>query len=136
MRTPQAESATMIAPDSDGMMRVLVVDDYADTAKTLASLLRLMGHDTRATTNGAEAIRVAQEFLPDVAVIDLMMPGIDGHAVARAIRGTSGLEYALLVAVTGFGPGDKRRTPEGDFDLFLLKPVKVEDLLSAVRASR
>jgi two-component system, sensor histidine kinase len=135
MRTPQAESATMTAPDSDGMMRILIVDDYADTAKTLASVLRLMGHDTRATTAGAEAIRVAREFLPDVAVIDLMMPGMDGHAVARAIRETPGLEHALLVAMTGFGPGDKRRAPEGDFDLFLLKPIKVEELLSAVRAS-
>jgi two-component system, sensor histidine kinase len=135
MRTSWAESATMAAPHSASMLSILVVDGYADTARTLASLAPHKGHDARAATGGVEAVRLAQEFLPEVAVIDIMMPGVDGHEVARGIRDTPGLEHALLVAMTGFGPGDKRRAPEGDFDLFLLKPIKVDELLSAVRAS-
>jgi CheY-like chemotaxis protein len=134
MRTPMGRNTGVTDPESAGILRILVVDDYADTARTLASLLTRLGHDARAVTGGADALHLAREFLPEVAVIDLMMPGMDGHAVARGIRETPGLEYALLVAMTGFGPGDKRRAPGGDFDLLLLKPIGAEELLRAVRA--
>jgi CheY-like chemotaxis protein len=117
------------------MARVLVVDDHPDTAASFALLLRHMGHDVCSTVTGAEALRSAQGFRPDAALIDIHMPGMDGHEVARGIRATPGLEHALLVAMTGFGPGDKRRAAEGDFDVFLLKPVDPADLASVLASS-
>src|SRR5256885_2348538 len=110
------------------MARVLIVDDYPDTATSLALILAAMGHQARACTSGHEALAVAAEFLPEVALIDIHMPDLTGHEVARALRAVPGLGYSLLVAMTGFEPGDKRRAPEGDFDLFLLKPLDVGDL--------
>jgi CheY-like chemotaxis protein len=110
------------------MCRILVVDDHPDTALTFAQLLRRLGHDVLACTTGEEAVALAEAFSPDAALIDVHMPRVDGHDVAKGIRRVAGLENALLVAMTGFGPGDRRRAPEGDFDLLLLKPVSVEDL--------
>jgi CheY-like chemotaxis protein len=105
------------------MARVLVVDDHPDTAESFAALLCAWGHDARAATDGAEAVRLAAEFRPDFALIDVRMPCVDGYAVARCLRATPGLEGALLVAMTGYVAGDNRRPPRGDFDAFLLKPV-------------
>jgi CheY-like chemotaxis protein len=110
------------------MARVLVVDDHPDTAHTCALLLRHTGHEARSATGGAEALRIAAEFLPDTALIDVHMLGLDGQAVARGIRALPGLEGTLLVALTGLNPGDPRRAPEGDFDAFLLKPVDLAEL--------
>lgn len=110
------------------MARVLVVDDHPDTAASFSLLLGRMGHEVCAVTSGAEALRLAREFHPEVALIDIHMPEVDGHEVARGLRTTPGLEQALLVAMTGFASGDRRRAPEGDFDIFLLKPVSPTDL--------
>jgi CheY-like chemotaxis protein len=115
------------------MARVLVVDDHPDAARSFALLLEHLGHDVLAVTCGAEALRRAGDYLPDVALIDVQMPGMDGHEVARGLRGTPGLEHILLVAVTGHAEGDRRLAPPGDFDLFLLKPVSPDDLASALR---
>jgi CheY-like chemotaxis protein len=117
------------------MARVLVVDDHPDTARTFAMLLGRLGHDARAVTDGADALRLARDFLPGVVLIDVQMPGMDGHDVARGLRATPGLEHILLVAVTGHAHGDRRLAPPGDFDLFLLKPVSPDDLISVIRAS-
>jgi CheY-like chemotaxis protein len=115
------------------MVRVLVVDDHPDTTTSFSLLLRQMGHEVCAVTSGAEALRLAREFRPEVALIDIQMPEVDGHEVARGLRATPGLEHALLVAMTGYASGDKRRAPEGDFDVFLLKPVSPEDLAALLR---
>ena len=102
------------------MARVLVVDDHPNTAESFALLLRAWGHEVRAAEGGAQALELARSFLPDVALIDIHMPQVGGHEVARGIRATPGLEGALLLAVTGVQPGDWRRAPEGDFDLSLI----------------
>jgi CheY-like chemotaxis protein len=115
------------------MPRVLVVDDHPDTAHSFAMLLDRLGHVALAVTSGADALQRAGDFLPDMALIDVQMPGMDGHEVARGLRGTPGLEHILLVAVTGYAHGDRRLAPPGDFDLFLLKPVSPDDLVSVVR---
>jgi len=114
-------------------LRILVVDDDPDTACSFAQLLQVMGHDARFATDGVMALGLAQMFQPQAAMIDIHMPGLNGHEVSRRIRTIPGLELSLLVAVTGWGPGDKRRSPEGDFDVFLLKPVALTDLESVLR---
>jgi CheY-like chemotaxis protein len=116
------------------MSRILVVDDYPDTARTFELLLSSLGHEVRACTEGSEALRVAARFLPEAALIDIQMPGTDGHEVARGIRALPGLERALLIAMTGLQPGARRRAPEGDFDVFLLKPVDPAELDRTVRS--
>jgi CheY-like chemotaxis protein len=116
------------------MPRILVVDDHHDTAYSFSLLLRSLGHDVRGCTDGEEALRVAAEFLPDAALVDIHMPGLGGHEVARGIRAIPGLGHALLVAMTGYEAGDRRRAPEGAFDVFLLKPVDPGELDHLLRA--
>jgi CheY-like chemotaxis protein len=116
------------------MARVLVVDDHPNTAHSFALLLRAWGHEAHAATGGAEALRLALSFPPDVALIDLHMPDVGGHEVARRLRATPGLERALLLAVTGVQPGDRRRGSGAEFDAFLLKPVDPDELRRLIDA--
>jgi two-component system CheB/CheR fusion protein len=110
------------------MPRALVVDDCPGMTDAFCWLLRLWGYDARAANDGPAALAMAAEFRPDVALVDLVMPGMDGREVARRLRRLPGLEHALIVAVTGCAGGRGRRCPEGDFDLSLLKPVDPDEL--------
>ncbi|QJW98524.1 N-6 DNA methylase [Frigoriglobus tundricola] len=117
--------------------RLLVVDDNVDAADTLATLLRLSGHDVRVAHSGAAALAVVTDYRPDMAFLDIGMPGMDGYEVARRLREQPGLQRAVLVAVTGWGsPEDRRRTTEAGFDHHLVKPVEpavLEKLLAGLR---
>jgi PAS domain S-box-containing protein len=109
--------------------RVLVVDDNADAADTLALLLRLQGHDVRVAHDGPSALSQASAEPPDVALLDIGMPGMDGYELARRFRATAPLKGVLLVAVTGWGQEeDRRRTREAGFDYHLVKPVEARAL--------
>ena len=109
--------------------RVLVVDDYADAADSLALLVRTLGHEARAAYNGPSALQLAHAFLPHVVLLDLGLPGMDGFEVARRLREVGGLRDALLVAATGYGQeDDRRRCLEAGFDHFLLKPYDPNEL--------
>jgi CheY-like chemotaxis protein len=110
------------------MPRVLVVDDCNDTTASLSMLLRLLGHDVRAASGGYSALAVAADFQPDAAVVDIVMPGLDGYDVARHLRAIPGLENTLIIALSGYGGGQDRRAPAGDFDVHLIKPVNPRDL--------
>jgi two-component system CheB/CheR fusion protein len=110
------------------MPRALVVDDCSCLTDAFCWLLRLWGYDARAANDGPSALAVAAEFRPDVALVDIGMPGMDGHEVARRLRRLPGLRHALIVAVTGYISGRGRQCPEGDFDLCLLKPVEPDEL--------
>src|SRR5262245_2440136 len=114
-------------------LSVLVVDDDLDTVETTATLLQLHGFRALAALGGAEAIHVASAERPDVALVDLLMPGIDGFEVARRLR----LVLArppLLVAVSGCGTeGDRERASAAGFDLHLVKPVDPERLIALLR---
>jgi signal transduction histidine kinase len=114
--------AALTAPSARAC-RALVVDDNHDSADTLAMLLQLLGHDVRCVYDPRQAADVAAAFAPDVAFLDLGMPGMSGHDVARALRGEAGAGI-VLVAVTGWGqPEERRRTREAGFDHHLVKPV-------------
>ena len=108
-------------------LAVLVVDDSADTAESLAELLRLYGHSVAVALDGESALDCVAAEVPDVVFLDLWMPGLDGCQVAELIRrrcGGRGGKQPLLIALTGCGGADDRqRTTAAGFDLHLVKPV-------------
>jgi CheY-like chemotaxis protein len=109
--------------------RILVVDDNVDAAKSLAVLLRLEGHEVRVACDGPEALAAAQADPPEMVVLDLGMPGMDGFEVARRLRVLPGTKGTLLVAMTGWvEEDDRRRCYEAGFDGHLPKPVELDAL--------
>jgi len=115
-------------------LRILVVDDYADTAQTLAIWLRLEGHDARFAESGGRALKLAEEFLPQVVLLDIGLPDVDGYEVARRLRQSPGGASAILVAMTGYGQArDLRLSAEAGFDHHLLKPVDSGGLSDLLR---
>ncbi|MBB3005139.1 CheY-like chemotaxis protein [Paraburkholderia tropica] len=104
--------------------RVLVVDDNRDAADSLAMLLALQGHTPVVAYRGDEAIARAQTFLPEVALLDIGLPGMSGYELARRLRAMPQLAGIRLVAITGYGqPEDDQHTREAGFDEHLIKPI-------------
>jgi signal transduction histidine kinase len=109
--------------------RVLVVDDNRDAAATLARLLRLMGHQVETAHHGHLALEVATRFGPDVVLLDIGLPGLDGFTVCRRLRQHAVTSRARIIAVTGYTQEeDRRRSREAGFDAHLVKPVDLEAL--------
>ncbi len=105
-------------------LRILVVDDNRDSATSLAMLLTLMGNETQTAHDGLEALEVAAAFKPDVALLDIGMPKLNGYDMARRIREQAWAGDVVLVACTGWGTeDDKRRSQEAGFDFHMVKPV-------------
>ena len=115
--------------------RILVADDNEDAAQSLAMFLEMAGHETRVASNGAEALELAETFIPHVAVLDIAMPILDGLGAARALRTRANAKGLLLLALSGFGQeSDKRRSAEAGFDAHLVKPVDLAELEMAILA--
>ena len=128
MAPPPLPLAETVLP-SKISRRVLVVDDNVDAANTLAMLLQASGHEVRMTYDGPGAVQVALEFLPDMMVIDIGLPGFSGLEVARRIRQLAGLERTVLVAMTGYGQAtDRAHSLEAGFDHHLVKPANFSQL--------
>ena len=109
--------------------RILVVDDNPDSASSLAALLALSDNHVRTAGDGLEAVRLAEEFAPDVVLLDIGLPGIDGYEAARRIRALPRGRGILLVAVTGWGQSeDRRRSREAGFDHHMVKPLRAAAL--------
>jgi PAS domain S-box-containing protein len=109
--------------------RILVVDDNVDAADSLAMLLRLEGHEVQVAHDGPTALRLAEAQPPEIAFLDIGMPVMSGHDLARRFRENAALGHILLVAMTGWGQDqDRRRTKEAGFDHHLVKPVELEAL--------
>lgn len=116
-----------IPPASSKQLRILVVDDHVDAAKALATILAFKGHVTEVAHSGMSALDVAAEFRPDVAFLDIGMPGMDGYETARAVRKIAGLEAVLLIALTGWGTQmDRARSAKAGFDHHLTKPAALD----------
>ena len=113
------------APAAGGRQhRILVADDNRDAADTLAKMLKLFGHEVRIAYDGEEAVRVAADFVPDLALLDIGMPRLNGYDAARSIRSQPRGGRIKIVALTGWGqPEDKRRSQSAGFDEHLVKPV-------------
>jgi CheY-like chemotaxis protein len=116
--------------------RVLVVDDNADVAATLSLLVKSLGHETCVVHDGVTALKMAVKFRPDVMLLDVGMPGLDGYEVARRLNALKQKRAIRLVAVTGWGQeADREKSRAAGFDLHLLKPVNVHDLTRALSES-
>ncbi len=127
---PSVEQEAAAAPHC----RILVVDDNADAAEMLGLTLELNGHEVAMANSGPEALQTATEFRPDVVLLDLGMPGMDGYEVARRLRQDPSLAGAALVALTGYGQEeDRQRTAAAGFAHHLVKPVKPEEIAQVLR---
>ena len=121
---PESAVVTEIAPAPAHGLKVLVAEDNVDVAHGVQRLLRVSGHDTLVVNDGASAMKVAPEFVPDVVILDIGLPIIDGFQVAKWIRQKPALRKAVLVALTGYGQdSDKQRTASAGFDYHFVKPV-------------
>jgi two-component system CheB/CheR fusion protein len=128
---PSLSLAQEAAGSSGVSRRVLVVDDNADAAHSLALLLQMEGHQVEVVHDGLQALVVAQAQGPEVVLLDIGLPQMDGYEVARRLRRQPGLERAVLVALTGYGQEeDRRRSQEAGFDEHLVKPVEPATLLA------
>ncbi|HVY83362.1 MAG TPA: PAS domain S-box protein [Steroidobacteraceae bacterium] len=124
-----APSGAMAESPAPGR-KILVVDDNVDAAESLAIVLRMKGHDVRTAHDGTAALRVAGEQSPDIVLLDLGMPGMDGLAVGRELRNRQSGHPLRIIALTGWGQeSDRERTRAAGFDEHLVKPVAPELLL-------
>jgi CheY-like chemotaxis protein len=110
-------------------LRILVADDNHESAESLALMLELMGNEVRTAHNGIEAVAMAEGFQPDVVLLDIGMPKLNGYEVARRIREHPTGSRIMLIALTGWGQAtDKQRSLEAGFDHHLTKPVEPHTL--------
>jgi CheY-like chemotaxis protein len=115
--------------------KFLVVDDNRDSAESLALLLKYMGHETHIALDGEQAVESAGTLRPDVVLLDIGMPRINGYDACRSIRAHAWAEGMILIAQTGWGQDeDRRRTEEAGFDGHLVKPIDPDALLRLVAA--
>jgi signal transduction histidine kinase/methanogenic corrinoid protein MtbC1/ActR/RegA family two-component response regulator len=129
-QTPEgARAPAEEAPGAERAVRILLVDDNVDAAESLAMLLRLLGHEVAVAHDGPAALREADAQRPEVVLLDIGMPRMDGYEVARRLRERPGPGQAVLVALTGWGQEeDRRRSREAGFDHHLVKPVELSAL--------
>jgi DNA-binding response OmpR family regulator len=114
-------------------MKILVVDDNVDSAESLALLLSMNGHQTQVAHDGLEALAVAETFRPDVMLLDLGLPKLDGLEVCRQLRRTDWGRAVSIVALTGFGQdSDRLEVERAGFDRHLLKPIDYDQLLGTL----
>jgi len=121
------QNSAPIPPDNSArkQRRVLVADDNRDAGETLAMLLRLDGHEVHVATDGLEAVKMFVQVQPDIAILDIGMPGLSGHEVAQRIREQRSERPVTLIAVTGWGQkADKDRATASGFDHHFTKPVE------------
>ena len=118
-------------------LRVLVVDDNRDAAISLALLLNLTGTEASTAFDGEEALMVATHFDPDLVLLDIGMPKLNGYEVCRRLRARPGARAVVIVALTGWGQAqDRRRSAVAGFDLHLVKPLNPRVLLDALTLYR
>lgn len=117
--------------------KILVVDDNHDSALSLAMMLSIMGHDTRTAHDGESAVATAETFLPDVVLLDIGLPKLNGYEVAQRIRGSAWGAAMYLIAITGWGQDeDRQRSTEVGLNQHMVKPVEaaaLEKLLASLR---
>jgi len=123
---PAPAAAMLVFP-----VRILVVDDNVDAAESLAMLLQTDGHVVAMAHNGMDAVQRVESWRPDVVVLDIGLPGMNGYEVAQVLRQRD--ECPALIAVTGYGQAaDTRRALDAGFRFHLVKPVDARDLMAAI----
>jgi CheY-like chemotaxis protein len=129
------QQPVVVVPHTTGSCRVLVADDIPDAAEMMRVMIECMGHDVRVAVDGVQAVEIAQQFQPQIALLDIGMPRMDGYEAARHIRAALG-DRVFLVAVTGWGQEeDQRRAYAAGFDRHVTKPAEpavLESLIASV----
>ncbi|TAN68144.1 MAG: response regulator [Methylobacter sp.] len=129
--SPQAESTS-----SSSKLRILVIDDYSDAAESLALMLQTKGYDAITAECGEQGVERAIDFRPQIVLLDIGLPDIDGYEVAKRLRKLPETQGAILIALTGYGqPEDHERSRASGFDYHLLKPVDTEALSALLALS-
>ncbi len=119
--------------EGSGKCKVLVVDDNVDGAVTLSVILKHMGNSVRITHDGRSALAVGAEFVPDLILMDIGMPGMDGYETCERMRQEPWSANVKIVALTGWGQEeDKRKAKRAGFDLHLVKPVERKTLVEVI----
>jgi CheY-like chemotaxis protein len=127
---PGVARAEGMGPDA---LDILVVDDNEDAAQTLALFLGAHGHQVRVAYRAAEALNMAAERAPQVLLLDIGLPDVDGHELARRLRSFNTTQDSIYVALTGYGrPEDRASSQEAGFDFHLTKPVDPADLAELI----
>jgi PAS domain S-box-containing protein len=126
---PAAAPPQDARPSAGSGKRILVVDDSRASARTLATVLKLLGHEVRTAYDGIEAVEAAQEFHPEIVLMDVGMPRLNGYDAARRIREQPWAQAAIIIALTGWGrEGDRIQSEEAGCNAHLVKPVNLADL--------
>lgn len=137
---PAGEASETRPPEATRQLRVLVVDDNRDSADSLGMLLQVLGHDVRVAYDAEEAMERSSDFVPDLALLDLAMPVVDGFALLRGLRSLPEWEKTVYAAMTGFGqPTDRAESKAAGFAFHMVKPVelpKLQMLLAMVESGQ
>ncbi len=133
---PAARPAPKKPQSAPSSRRILVVDDNVDAAESLRMLLEGLGHEVEVVNDGREAVGAAQRLRPDVILLDIGLPGMDGFHIARALRTLPETSAARLIALSGYGQErDREKSRAAGFDLHLVKPVDPSKLTAAITAA-
>jgi CheY-like chemotaxis protein len=120
-------------PRRAGAASVLVIEDNVDSARTIADVLAMEGHQVHVATDARSGIARARELRPDVILCDIGLPDMDGYVIARTLRAEERMRSTRLVALSGYAqPEDRRRAAEAGFDHHISKPAAIEALLAIV----
>lgn len=134
--TPSKEDPPPSLVGAGQQRRVVIVDDNVDGAEMLTAVLQAEGHETRTAHDGKSALRLVQSYQPDVVLLDIGLPDMDGYEVARLLRKEQELRHVRLVALTGYAQeGDKRLSREAGFDYHMVKPVDMPVLRDLLRTA-
>lgn len=138
-------SSSTVAPSENGGdgiggsskgNRILVVDDNVDAAESAGEILRLLGNEVSVVHDGLAAVTAVEEWRPDIVLLDIGLPGIDGYEVAKRVRQSPHGKGVMLVALTGWGQDqDKQRTSDSGFDQHWVKPVGLDKLKDISRSN-
>jgi CheY-like chemotaxis protein len=132
-----APAVTSATRDPASRLRVLVVDDNPDVTEVMQDALGALGCEPQVAHNGASALEAAATFLPDVAIVDIGMPGMDGYELARRLRTMFDVRPSRIVALTGYGEeADRTRAREAGFDDHIVKPVLLTTLRELIQSCR
>ena len=126
---PPREQAATVAPSPTAHLRVVVADDNKAAAGMMALILKMQGHEVQVCNDGVAAVEEAERFRPEVILMDIGMPNLDGYAAARKIRSETWGQDMMLVALTGWGQEeDRQKTRDAGFDHHLVKPANPADI--------